>query len=295
MTASSKHVASPADAAQGRSEAPVVGWYLYGITLGGEAEMPWQAITATASVDATTMRALTRGELVAVVRSVALADFEPDILRERLSDLTALETMARAHNAVIAAIHEQQPILPAKFGSVYASLDELGASLDDAQTQFLDALRRLDGCDEWAIHLYADQSLIAQRVVDDDPELQRLRAEIEAASPGRAYFLQRKLTGAISAAVENKLLERERDMIEWLRPLTRGVVSQTAAVSGGKTQGDEVEIMRAALLIDRTRRDDLLRALQARIGGEAGLRLEIGGPWPPYSFASEPEEDRDEP
>jgi hypothetical protein len=257
--------------------------------------MPWQAITATASVDATTMRALTRGELVAVVRSVALADFEPDILRERLSDLTALETMARAHNAVIAAIHEQQPILPAKFGSVYASLDELGASLDDAQTQFLDALRRLDGCDEWAIHLYADQSLIAQRVADDDPELQRLRAEIEAASPGRAYFLQRKLTGAISAAVENKLLERERDMIEWLRPLTRGVVSQTAAVSGGKTQGDEVEIMRAALLIDRTRRDDLLRALQARIGGEAGLRLEIGGPWPPYSFASEPEEDRDEP
>ena len=287
-------------AVQRQADAGGAAWYLYGITRALTPDALRQAVaTAQDAVmpgaGSAPVQAFVRGKIAAIVRTVSLADFEPDALRERLDDLTWLEAMARAHNAVIAAIHERQVILPAKFGSVYVSRDDLGAALDADQQRLLGELRRLHDCDEWAIHLYADRATIEHQVADEDSDLRRLRDEIAEARPGRAYFLQRKLDGEVSAAVDDALAERARGVVDRLRPFTRDVVLQATVRARGGSDGDEAEILRAALLIERTNREGAFHAFQSGIDTQVGLRGECSGPWPPYSFVTQPEASQHEP
>jgi len=289
--------AQPGRAGESLTDAGSSGWYLYGITHAATPDALRQVIESAqhAAMPGATgelVQALIRGELAAIVSIVPLADFDSTALGERLNDVAWLQEMAWAHNAVIAAVHERQAILPAKFGSVYLSRDDLGAALDDAQERLLAELSRLQGCDEWAIHLYADRAVIEQQVTSEHPALQRLRDEISVARPGRAYFLQRKLAGEEAAAVDDALVELARGVITRLRPYALDVVQENPTAGSDGAVGDEIEILRAALLIERKNQDVMLNEFEASVLGVVGLRGASSGPWPPYSFVARPEEGR---
>jgi hypothetical protein len=49
-------------------------------------------------------------------------------------------------------------------------------------------------------------------------------------------------------------------------------------------------ILNAAYLLDSARREDFAAAVTALAGRHPGVRLELTGPWPPYSFAGAGEE-----
>src|SRR5919204_6111927 len=106
------------------------GWYLYGITRRGAlaATQPERGngargtaawVLAPGGDEGEPVLALDCGALAAIVRRVPLAQFSEDALRARHDDTAWIAEMAQRHNQVIAAIHQQQTILPAKFGSIY--------------------------------------------------------------------------------------------------------------------------------------------------------------------------------
>jgi hypothetical protein len=52
-------------------------------------------------------------------------------------------------------------------------------------------------------------------------------------------------------------------------------------------------LLNAAYLVDEQRDEDLTAAVRALAAKHPAVRLELTGPWPPYSFAGlEQEEDR---
>src|SRR5919199_3079027 len=180
------------------------GWYLYGITRRGAlaTTQPQRSDgargTAALALDlggdeGEPVQVLDCGALAAIVRRVPLAQFSEDALRARHDDTAWFAEMAHRHNRVIAAIHQQQAILPAKFGSVYARAEDVQTAVVEAQEALRAQLERVEGCDEWAVHIYAARRAIAQHVAAAHPTIHQLQHDLATAPPGRAYFLQRKL------------------------------------------------------------------------------------------------------
>jgi hypothetical protein len=269
------------------------GWYLYGITrLGdtgpkrgrgdrGEAE----PTIGPQMNDGERVQVLACGDLAAVVRSVSLAEFGAEALRARLHDAAWLEAVVRSHNEVIAAIHQEQAILPSKFGCVYARAEDLTTALLQAHDALLAQLERLEGCDELGVHIYADRQAIQRRVVAEHPTMRQLQQELATASPGRAYFLKRKLTDEVARATEQVLSELAQAGYDHLvRRAVAGQANPTARPAGEGS--GEKEILRAAFLVPRLSLDRFVAEVRSFAESQEGLRCESSGPWPPYSFAA---------
>jgi hypothetical protein len=217
---------------------------------------------------------------------VARHEFTDEALRERLRDPVSLEETARAHNQVIATIHNQQAILPAKFGGVYAHLEDVRMALEPAHDALLAQLDRLEGCDEWAVHVYADRATVQRRVTVENPSIRQLREDLRTARPGRAYFLERKLATELAAATDQALDELAQAGYDRLvQSAQAGQISPSSRSALGDNA--EVELLRAAFLVHRRGTDAFMRAVESFAADQAGVRCEQSGPWPPYSFATE--------
>lgn len=263
------------------------GWYLYGITL---------RETATALMDdlpvsdsSKPVQTLEQGKLAAVVEQVSLAEFRPEALQERAQNLVWLEAMVRGHNQMVERIHQRGAVLPVKFGAVYPNREKLLAALAERHDDLLAQLQRLQHCDEWGIHLYADRQAI-QRLAAEHPTLQRLKGELAVASPGRAYLLKRRLSDEMVAITDEALNVLARTNY---KRLARFAVAGQSNPRSQKATGEagEQEIFHATLLVQRASLASFLAEVQ-RLGEEQeGLRCEYSGPWPPYSFAELPREE----
>jgi hypothetical protein len=272
--------ASTASNADTRSVLPTDerGWYLYGISRAGGPAVDPQVD------DGEPVQILASGDLAALVRQVPLAEFGAEPLQSHLSDPAWVEARVRGHNQVIAAIHQEQAILPAKFGCVYARAEDLTTALEQMHETLVARLERLEGCDEWGVHVYADLAAIQQRLFGERPAIRRLQQEVASARPGRAYFLQRKLADEVAAAAEEAANELAQAAYE--RLIRWAVASQlNPPARPAQDASGESEILRAAFLVRRERVDDFVIEVRSFGDGQDGLRCTYSGPWPPYSFA----------
>lgn len=267
------------------------GWYLYGITRRGarataleevDAETADEGFAASPG-DGAPLQLLECGGLAAVVRPVLMADFTPAVMQQRLRSASGMEAIVRSHNRVVEAIHAQQAILPARFGVVYADTRDIQSALRSVCDSLLPQLHRLEGCDEWALHLYANRAAVRERVVAGNPALARLREEFVAARPGRAYFLERQLREELDGATRQALATLARNAFDRLTAVA--IAGQVNPVGAGADSATEVEILRAAFLLARDEAERFDAELCSVADAGEGIRCECSGPWPPYSFA----------
>jgi hypothetical protein len=295
-------VIDPAEAAVANtklssSAAPTLhedGWYLYGITrrnpAGGApawtrgAEHDLAETPLIPSPDHEWVQLLERGNLAAVVRRVTLADFSAEALQAHLSDPAWLETSVQLHNAVVRAVHQEQAILPAKFGAVYARRADLTEAMERNHSALLAQLEQLDGCDEWAVHVYVNHRIVQTQLRaehDADPVHQQLAAS----RPGHAYFLRRKLDDDLAAKAARITEQVALTAYQRFARLATAAHAERPASPSGATDG-ETEVLRAALLVCRERSEDFVADVRACAGDGLGWRCTASGPWPPYSFAA---------
>lgn len=267
------------------------GWYLYGITRrGARATALEEADAQTADErfpappgDGAPLQLLECGGLAAVVRPVLMADFAPAALQRRLRSASGMEAIVRSHNRVVEAIHAQQAILPARFGVVYADTRDIQSALRSVCDTLLPQLHRLEGCDEWALHLYANRAAVRERVVAGNPAIARLREEFVAARPGRAYFLERQLREELEGATRQALATLARNAFDRLTAVA--IAAQVNPAGAAADSATEVEILRAAFLLARDDAERFDAELCSVADASDGIRCECSGPWPPYSFA----------
>lgn len=252
------------------------GWYLYGITRCG---VPSSVLAAAGPIEL-----LELAGVAAVVRRVHLADFGEAVLQKRFADEAELESMVRRHNGVIEAIHARQSILPARFGMVYPHVADIVAALQAANDVLLRELDRLAGCDEWAVHIYADRAVVRESIALGSPAIRRLREQAAIARPGRAYFLERQLRDELESATAQQLVELARKAFDCLS--STAIAAQSSESAGVAGAMDEVEILRAACLVAGEGAASFEAQVGALADSSSGLRSECSGPWPPYSFAA---------
>jgi hypothetical protein len=225
------------------------------------------------------------GNLAAIVTPVSVASFSPESLSTRASDAAWLEAMVRGHNDVIDAVHAQATILPAKFGSVYAQIDDVRQALQPAEHVLREQLAKLQGTDEWAAHVYVERAAIEADVAAHDSNLLALRSQLAEARPGRAFFLQRKLSDELATATDVALNQAAQEAHDCLAAHALDFEASPPARAAHSETG-RMEILRAAYLVRRDDTDRFLEAADTLGKSRAGLDVEVTGPWPPYSFVS---------
>jgi hypothetical protein len=242
--------------------------YLYAVT--DAADAPIETITG---VDGAPVRRIVSDGLAAVVSSVDAARFGEEALRRNLEDLQWLEKAARSHHEVVAAVARSGPVAPVRLATVYLDDHNVRALLHERASSLREALHRIRGRVEWGVKAYVlptDDAGDRDDTGDGDRPgtsyLMRRRAERDSAASG--------LRAATDAA---DALHRE---ISALAVASRRYEPQDPRLSGHR----EPMVLNAAYLVDEADAAAVRRLVEDR--GDRTLRLELTGPWAPYSFAT---------
>jgi hypothetical protein len=220
---------------------------------------------------------LRHGRLALLHSLVPLAEFGAEPLRDNLNDLAWLERVARAHEAVIEDAFEGGTVVPLRLATMFTGEAAARRMLDERSVELLAALHVLEGREEWAVKVLVDP----ERMAGEPPDP-------AAAGSGTAYLLQRRderrrkeEAGDRAAALADDVHRRlqEQAVATRLRP------AQNRELSG--YEGEMV--LNGAYLVERGPAggiDALVGELAERLT-PSGARIELGGPFPPYSFVPE--------
>jgi hypothetical protein len=233
------------------------------------------------------VRRLSAGCLTAIAGDVPLAEFGEAALRRNLEDLAWLEATARAHHHVIDALGQQGPLVPMRLATVYADDAGVVAMLDERAADFRAALSRISAHQEWGVKAYAAQP--PERVLPGRPATGGSAGR--SAGAGASYLRQRRDELSARQQVRHDAVtsaETIHARLSGLASETRLHAPQAPQLTGRRAQ----MILNAAYLLDDTRSDEFAAAVAALAQEHQAVRLELTGPWPPYSFAGLPEEDR---
>jgi hypothetical protein len=225
------------------------------------------------------IRTIASAGLTAVIENVTLAAFGEDALRRNLEDLDWLEATARAHHRVIDAVAQLAPLVPMRLATVYSSDESIAAMLAERGTDFRAALTRISGRNEWGAKVYAARP--------SEPG-GATAGTAESASPGAgvgAAYLQRRRDQLASqqSARRDAMVSAEIVHAELSRHAAEARLHppQAPQLTGSKAP----MILNASYLLDDERGADFAAAVAALAKQQPGVRLELTGPWPPYSFA----------
>ncbi|KUH39998.1 MULTISPECIES: GvpL/GvpF family gas vesicle protein [Streptomyces] len=231
-------------------------------------------------------RLLHHDDLVAVVGSVPAEEFDEGPLRARLEDLDWLADTARGHDAVLAALTTVTSPLPLRLATVCRDDSGVRRLLQEGHDRFVRALDRLDGRVEWGVKVYAEQVADAPAPAPREPVS---AGAAGAAGSGRDYLRRRlrerngredgmRRADAVARALHERL-SGHAEAAALHQP-------QDPRLAGGAAG---VNVLNAAYLVGRDRSEAFV-GLVGESSGD-GVRVELTGPWAPYSFAGIAEED----
>jgi hypothetical protein len=229
------------------------------------------------------VRAIAVGDLTAVVGDVGLVEFGEQALRRNLEDLDWLGATARAHHRIIDALARQGPLVPIRLATVYSSDGGVTAMLAGRDADFRAALARIRGRTEWGVKAYAAGRSESQ---DASPGVEAPASQGTGA--GAAYLQRRR--GQLTAQKNSRrqmLVNAETIHAELSEHAVGAHLHppQAPQLTGNKA----LMILNASYLLDDERAEDFASVMAALAERYPRVKLELTGPWPPYSFAGNEE------
>ncbi|GGV05440.1 gas vesicle protein [Streptomyces litmocidini] len=255
--------------------------YVYALGRGGEPALR-EAVARLAGVDGRALRLVESAGLAAVVSSVPSGAFGERGLRTQLEDMARLETIARSHHAVVDAAFARTTVLPMRLATVYLDDVRVAGMLDARRDRFLDLLDRLDGHVELGVKVSVDAGAVAPP---------KTEAVAVAESPGRAYLQRRRAQRRGTQDLYRAAAGVAEEAVRVAEGLSRARVVHRPQ-QGGLAPARGENIANEAYLVPAGEVGRFTSALDASAGATPGVRVEVTGPWAPYSFATVTEEDR---
>ncbi len=248
--------------------------YLYAIADATVVDALGDMVGGMVGVDDAQVRTVVEGPLAAIVASVDRERFSEQAIRAHLEDLGWLEKLARAHHEVVDRAAQAHSIAPVRMATVYHSDSGVRELLRERRDELAETLDRIRGRTEWGVKGYAARAPEAAETDSPDTPSDR---------PGTSYLMRRRTERARVAQRREHVAEAADELHHELAGLAadhRLYPPQDPRLTG---RSDEM-VLNAAYLVD----DDGAVRLAQRVDAANGdhLRLEITGPWAPYSFTS---------
>ncbi len=217
------------------------------------------------------VRSVTGAGLTAAVSAVSLAEFGEQPLRQRLEDLAWLEATARAHHQVIEAL--PGPVIPLRLATIYRDEGKVTGLLTERHGELAAALEQVTNRAEWGVKLFAPEHAAPPAA-----------AEPPGTSPGMSYLRRRRH----QLSAQEQARRADAAMAEEVHAELCGIAAaaqlrpaQSAELTG---QDSSTMLLNATYLVDDAAAARFAAAAR-ELGQRHSARIELTGPWPPYSFA----------
>jgi len=221
---------------------------------------------------------LASGGICAVYSEVELGEFVGESAEAHLQDLAWLGPHVCRHEAVIEQVIGGTPVLPARFATLFSSLESLEQFMREHRETIAGFFAELGDKQEWAVKGLLDRAGALEK-------LSHPPAEDLAGSPGTRYFQEKRIKAQLEREINQRLKAFCKQAAAELGTHAGGFKERKVQNLAANGSGAEV-VLNWAFLIPPGALDDLRANLERFNQGEAipGLTLTLTGPWPPYSF-----------
>jgi len=222
-------------------------------------------------------------DITAVVSLVSLDEFHGPEAESRMKDLSWLGPRTLRHEEVVEGVMEQSPVLPARFGTIFLSLDNIEKILDTHHGPISHFLDRVTEKREWAIKGLLDRERAGEEIFSKGLEGEKER--LSSLPPGMRYLQEKRIRAGV-----------EKELKEWVKDIAREILNELClyssdfnvhkVLSRDLTGSDREMILNWAFLVPRQSADAFhgcIREANSRYE-RRGVIFEQSGPWPPYSF-----------
>lgn len=222
-------------------------------------------------------------DIIAVLSKVSLNEFCGPSGGSKMQDLSWVGPRAHRHEDVVEQVMQQSPVYPARFGTIFSSLETLLKLLKmhhGTISQFLDWVVDKE---EWAVKGLLDQERAKQGLLSKNFASEAKR--LASLSPGAQYLEKKRTMGAA-----------DNELAHWLKEICKEIwgdlyrhassFRERKVLSRDATGMSMDMVMNWAFLVAGSSVADF-KAWVDRAAGDyekQGLTLVLSGPWPPYSF-----------
>ncbi|WP_416561967.1 GvpL/GvpF family gas vesicle protein [Nocardia testacea] len=257
------------------------GVWLYAVTAAADAAAGFDGLTGVAGEP---VRVVICEPLAALVGSVPLDVFGEQPLSRNLEDLDWLAATARAHDGVVSAAVRRAPSAPLRLATVFLDDERVRELLRDRQADLEAALVLVSGRTEWGVKVYGDRAALTAAVAE-------ARAEDTGKGAGAAYLARRRAQLSAQETVEHDAAQRAE--VIHTRLSRRAAAGRRQPTTDPALSGrSDWMVLNGTYLVDDDRATDFAATVDALAAEFPGIRLELTGPWPPYSFAGVEREPR---
>lgn len=253
--------------------------YLYGLTRSGT-EIPDGLLGIE---DRSPIQVLECGELAAVTSVVELDVFESDAP----SDPQWVVPRALRHEHVVETVLSRGPILPVRFGALFATRQALETWVDVNRAAISGFLDRVSDKEEWAVKIHVELGTALDTLMRREPDW-AARGRDLCASPGTRYFQEKRLR----ADAERRVRQTARVAAERFRADVRRLAEERLLTPRQAERTDTEHVLHAAYLVPRQSVTTFLELIKQAGKGTACLGVAFTGPWPPSHFCPRLEQPR---
>ncbi|MGW5852053.1 GvpL/GvpF family gas vesicle protein [Streptomyces sp. NPDC055254] len=214
------------------------------------------------------------------ISHVPQRDFNEHALKNHFEDLDWLENVARAHHDVVQALSLRTTVLPLRMATVYQDDDRARQALAEQLDAFAERLAQLTDHTEYGVKIYLAPAAA--------PPGAGPAADGAATTPGKAYLQRRRAQHSAQEAVYGQA-QRAAASIEAIASRYASQRARHPTQSGALT-GPAENVLNDAYLVPHAYAEEFQAAIAEAAGVFDGVRIEVTGPWAPYSFAMPPAE-----
>lgn len=225
--------------------------------------------------------------LTAVVSAVPLEAYGEGALALRLADAAWTATRALRHERVAEHFARRASVAPLRFGSIYLRREGVAAMLAGRAPQLREVLARLGGREEWGLNVFVERAKLREEVTRVSERLRGLASQADAATPGQAYLLRKKIEGLRDEEARAETRRVAQEVERRLAEASDGAVRLRVLKDEAAEQGELAA--RLAFLVAREG-FGAFRDAAEQLAAEytpLGFRFELTGPWPAYNFTGE--------
>lgn len=207
------------------------------------------------------------GDLLCWVSAVDHDGFSAEIDRN-MDNLEWLALHSVRHQQVVAEIAAKTAVIPARFGTVFSSKQALLKNVENRKPVLKKVFARIAEADEWGVKIFSEQQ----------PKLV-IPAEVRS---GKEYLRAK-------AARMKRRPERDEAGLQEFAAALKKIAIDSAPT--GKISGVQPALLwQATFLVPRNNRKRWEQTLKQFVKRWSGsCRIEVNGPWPPYSFVADAE------
>ena len=250
--------------------------YVYGIVPG-----LYEANLGPIGLDMSEVRTIPSVRITAVVHECPARPYQSN-------DQAIVEKWVAAHHRVVETAWERfGGVLPMSFDMLVRGNDHASAReglikwMQEKQDTFTRQLERLVGKAEYAVQISWDPEIIADDVLQSDPDLQELQRETQAKPKGLAYVGRARLEKAVKEQMEARAGEYFRAFYDQIRDCVQNILVERPKKTSDGTQ----MLLNVSCLVEKRDHGGLGQVLD-QIAEIRGITVRFTGPWPPYSFVA---------